>query len=110
VPTVEPWSTMFELVPTVAVPLPEPLAVKYAQPPTAAMAAISSEARTAIRLFVKNVMFAALGRVMGLESSSTLNVVAAAHEGMPHSGIQRSLCRGESDRGVQVMRPLSNPI
>ena len=30
VPTVEPWSTIFELVPTVAVPLPEPLAVKYA--------------------------------------------------------------------------------
>ena len=56
VPTVEPWRTMFELVPTVAVPLPEPLAVKYAQPPTAEMAASSSEPRTTIFLFVKNVM------------------------------------------------------
>ena len=43
-----------ELVPTVAVPLPEPLVVKYAQPPIAAMAATSSAASSMIRLFVTN--------------------------------------------------------
>jgi hypothetical protein len=53
VPTVEPWSVMFELVPTAAVPLPEPLAVKYAQAPIAAMRATSSTARTVTRFFVK---------------------------------------------------------
>ena len=56
VPTVEPWSTRFELVPTVAVPLPEPLAEKYAQPPIAARAATSTTARTAIVFVVTNFM------------------------------------------------------
>ena len=54
VPTVEPWSARVELVPTVAVPLPEPLVVKYAQPPIAAIRATSSTARAAIRLLGKN--------------------------------------------------------
>src|SRR5438874_4456860 len=57
VPTVEPWSTRFELVPTVAVPLPEPLAEKYAQPPIAARAATSTTARTAIVFVVTNFMY-----------------------------------------------------
>jgi hypothetical protein len=53
-------------VPTAAVPLPEPLAVKYAHAPTAAKAVTNSTAGIAIPFLVKSffMFIAAFGRVM----------------------------------------------